>query len=171
MVNIAVFVSGGGTNLQSLIDSIERKEINGEIKLVVSNNPDAFALQRAEKAGISTAICNKKELGAAFEDTLIDILDKNRTFFFITALLELWWFEILTTDTAVFYLNCSTSFDLVCNESSEILVLKYLDYTEKETHCDYSSVYVKNNNSTISNIKFFAENVNKVRNKTIRKRT
>lgn len=98
----------------------------------------------------------------------IDILDKNRTFFLITALLDLWWFEILTTDSAVFYLNCSTSFDIECNEASEILVLKYLDYTEKETHCDYSSVYIKNNNSKISNIKFFAENVNKVRNKTIR---
>ena len=116
------------------------------------------------KKNESTTLCLDSQ-GAKIQ---IDILDKNRTFFFITALLELWWFEILTTDTAVFYLNCSTSFDLVCNESSEILVLKYLDYTEKETHCDYSSVYVKNNNSTISNIKFFAENVNKVRNKTIR---
>ena len=76
--NIAVLVSGGGTNLQALIDAQNSGIIkSGEIKLVVSNNPDAFALQRAEKAGISTAICNKKELSAAFEDTLIGILDKN----------------------------------------------------------------------------------------------
>ena len=76
--NIAVLVSGGGTNLQALIDAQNSGIIkSGEIKLVISNNPDAYALQRAEKAGISTAICNKKELGTAFEDTLIDILDKN----------------------------------------------------------------------------------------------
>jgi phosphoribosylglycinamide formyltransferase-1 len=76
--NIAVLVSGGGTNLQALIDAQNSGIIkSGEIQLVISNNPDAFALQRAQKAGISTCVCNKKELGAAFEDTLIDILDKN----------------------------------------------------------------------------------------------
>ena len=76
--NIAVLVSGGGTNLQALIDAEKSGIIkSGEITFVISNNPDAYALQRAQKAGISTTICNKKELGAAFEDTLIDILDKN----------------------------------------------------------------------------------------------
>ena len=47
MVKIAVFVSGGGTNLQSLIDAVERKEINGEIKLVISNRMKAYGLERA----------------------------------------------------------------------------------------------------------------------------
>ncbi len=76
--NIAVLVSGGGTNLQALIDAVNCGIIkSGEIKLVISNNPDAFALKRAENADISTCVCNKKELGNAFEDTLIDILDKN----------------------------------------------------------------------------------------------
>ncbi len=129
-------------------------------KIWITCDNKSVILKRNE----STTLC----LDSQSEKIKIDILDKNRTFFFITALLDLWWFEILTTDSAVFYLNCSTSFDIVCNEPNETLVLKYLDYTEKETHCDYSSVYVKNNNSTISNIKFFSENVNKVRNKTIR---
>lgn len=52
MVNIAVFVSGGGTNLQSLIDACSRGEINGEIKLVVSNRKKAYGLERARNANI-----------------------------------------------------------------------------------------------------------------------
>ena len=55
---IAVLVSGGGTNLQALIDAGKRGELpDGEIVLVVSNNPDAYALTRARKAGIETAVC------------------------------------------------------------------------------------------------------------------
>ena len=52
MVKIAVFVSGGGTNLQALIDSVSRNEINGEIALVVSNKKNAYALERAKNANI-----------------------------------------------------------------------------------------------------------------------
>lgn len=52
MVNIAVFVSGGGTNLQSLIDACNKGSINGEIKLVVSNRRKAYGLERARLAGI-----------------------------------------------------------------------------------------------------------------------
>lgn len=77
-VNIAVLVSGGGTNLQALIDAEKSGIINsGKISLVVSNNPDAFALERARKAGIKTAVCNKKELGASFETELIKTLEDN----------------------------------------------------------------------------------------------
>lgn len=80
MKNISVLVSGGGTNLQALIDAEKSGIItSGKIKLVISNNPDAYALQRAEKAGIKTAVCNKKELGADFENTLIKILEENKT--------------------------------------------------------------------------------------------
>ena len=79
-VNIAVLVSGGGTNLQALIDAEKSGIIkSGKISLVVSNNPDAFALERARKAGIKTAVCNKKELGASFETELIKILEENKT--------------------------------------------------------------------------------------------
>ena len=76
--NIAVLVSGGGTNLQALIDAQNEGIIkSGEIKLVISNNPDAYALERAQKANISTLVCNKKELGDKFEDALIDALEQN----------------------------------------------------------------------------------------------
>ena len=62
MVNIAVFVSGGGTNLQSLIDSIERKEINGEIKLVVSNRMKAYGLERARNHNIKAECIKDQDL-------------------------------------------------------------------------------------------------------------
>ena len=74
---IAVLVSGGGTNLQALIDAQKSGIISsGEIKLVVSNNDGAYALQRAKNAGISYAVCSKKILGDEFEDTLIQILEE-----------------------------------------------------------------------------------------------
>lgn len=77
---ISVLVSGGGTNLQALIDAQHSGIItSGEISLVISNNPDAYALERAKKAGIKTAVCNKKELGADFETQLIKILEENKT--------------------------------------------------------------------------------------------
>lgn len=76
--NIAVLVSGGGTNLQALIDAQNSGIIkSGEIKLVISNNPEAFALERAQKANIKTLVCNKKELGTSFEDELIKALEEN----------------------------------------------------------------------------------------------
>lgn len=80
MKNISVLVSGGGTNLQALIDAQKSGIItSGKINLVISNNPDAYALTRAKNAGIKTAVCNKKELGADFEDTLIKVLEENKT--------------------------------------------------------------------------------------------
>lgn len=62
---IAVFVSGGGTNLQALIDA-ERsgKLASGEIVLVVSSSPEAYALERARRAGIAAAVCSRRELGS-----------------------------------------------------------------------------------------------------------
>ena len=98
----------------------------------------------------------------------IDILDKNRTFFFILALVDISVYDFLTTESAQFMLHCSTSFDVVCKETSETLVLKDIEYEERGTQCQFKSVYVKNENSTINNIKFFADNVKKVRNKTIK---
>lgn len=62
MKRIAVLVSGGGTNLQALIDAQVRGElINGQIALVVSSSPDAYALERAQKASIPTAVINKAD--------------------------------------------------------------------------------------------------------------
>lgn len=76
--NIAVLVSGGGTNLQALIDAqISGIIKSGKISLVISNNPDAYALERAKKADIKTFVCNKNELGTDFETALIKILEDN----------------------------------------------------------------------------------------------
>ena len=73
---IAVLVSGGGTNLQALIDAQGKALVSGEIALVVANNAGAYALERAKKVGIPTAVVLKKELGSqeAFEDKLKEIL-------------------------------------------------------------------------------------------------
>ena len=61
---IAVLVSGGGTNLQALLDAQKSGVLcSGEIALVVSNNAGAFALERAKNAGVPTAVLLKKELG------------------------------------------------------------------------------------------------------------
>lgn len=60
MLKMAVFVSGGGTNLQSLIDATKSGSINGEIVLVVSNRKNAYGLERAKKAGIQ-AECIKDD--------------------------------------------------------------------------------------------------------------
>lgn len=80
--NIAVLVSGGGTNLQALIDAQKNGIIkSGCISLVISNNKGAYALERAKNAGINTAVVLKKELGSqeAFEKRIIEILDGAKT--------------------------------------------------------------------------------------------
>jgi phosphoribosylglycinamide formyltransferase-1 len=80
--NIAVLVSGGGTNLQALIDAQNSGIIcSGKIKLVVSNNSNAYALERAKNAKIDSAVVLKKDLGSqeAFEKELIRVLDEART--------------------------------------------------------------------------------------------
>ncbi len=74
---IAVLVSGGGTNLQALIDAQAAGTIqSGEICLVISNNAKAYALQRAANAGIASEVVLKKELGsqAAFEEKIKELL-------------------------------------------------------------------------------------------------
>lgn len=70
---IAVLVSGGGTNLQALIDARSRGELaHGEIVRVISSRDDAYALERARLAGIPAAVCSRAELGSgeAFEKEL-----------------------------------------------------------------------------------------------------
>ncbi|MBE6899090.1 MAG: phosphoribosylglycinamide formyltransferase [Ruminococcaceae bacterium] len=79
-VKIAVLVSGGGTNLQALIDAQASGIIkSGKIELVIANNAGAYALERAAKAGIKTATVLKKELGSAeaFEQKIKDLLTEN----------------------------------------------------------------------------------------------
>ena len=80
MKRIAVFVSGGGTNLQALIDAQGSVLRSGQIALVVSNNPDAYALERAKMAGIPTEVVVKKQCGSqlAFEEKLKEVLTAHR---------------------------------------------------------------------------------------------
>ena len=75
MVKIAVLISGSGTNLQSLIDACNRKEINGEIKLVVSNKESAYGLVRAKNSNIK-AVFEKDEnkVLALLKEEKIDLI-------------------------------------------------------------------------------------------------
>lgn len=78
---IAVLVSGGGTNLQALLDAQHAGKLpSGEIVLVVSNVAGAYALERAKKAGVPGSTLLKKELGSqeAFEAALLRTLQENR---------------------------------------------------------------------------------------------
>ncbi len=76
---IAVLVSGGGTNLQALIDAQGSVITSGRIALVISNNPNAYALTRANNANIKTAVITKKDCGsqAGFEEALVKLLEEN----------------------------------------------------------------------------------------------
>ncbi len=78
LTNIAVLVSGGGTNLQALIDAQKSGIIkSGEIKIVISSQPGVYALERAKNAGIDACIVAKKECGSQeiFEKKIIEQLE------------------------------------------------------------------------------------------------
>lgn len=80
ILNVAVLVSGGGTNLQALIDAETNGIVkSGKITLVVSNKPNVFALERAKKHGIKNVVIDKKQLGGQqpFETQLLSILQDN----------------------------------------------------------------------------------------------
>lgn len=79
MIKIAVLVSGGGTNLQALIDAQARGEIvGGSIGLVLASNPEAYALERAAKAGIETAVLRRRDFadGEAYGAALSGLLNE-----------------------------------------------------------------------------------------------
>lgn len=85
---IAVLVSGGGTNLQALIDA-EKSGIlkSGTIRIVISNKADAYAIQRAEKSNIKTSVILKNECGSRekFEEKLISVLEEEKVDLIILA--------------------------------------------------------------------------------------
>jgi len=79
---VAVLVSGGGTNLQAILDAQEQGILrSGRVVLVISSNPDAYALTRAEKAGIPSKVVSRKEAGSqeAFEDRIVAALEEAGT--------------------------------------------------------------------------------------------
>ena len=99
---IAVLVSGGGTNLQALIDAQQSGIINsGEIALVVSNNSSAYALTRAKNAGIPTAVVLKKECAdqAEFENRILKLLEENKIDMIVLA----GFMSILSADFVLHY--------------------------------------------------------------------
>ncbi len=76
---IAVFVSGGGTNLQAIIDAEKSGIIkSGKTELVISDNPEAYALERAKANGIKTAVVLKNNGQAKFEKKISEILAENK---------------------------------------------------------------------------------------------
>lgn len=80
MLKIGVLVSGRGSNLQAIIDAIEEKKISAEIAVVISNMPDAFALERAKKHGIKTAVVDSKKITdkAVYEEQVIKVLEERK---------------------------------------------------------------------------------------------
>lgn len=101
-IRIAVFVSGGGTNLQALIDA-QRGGIlrSGEIVLVMSSNPGAYAINRAADAGIEAVTVCRKEVGNQFEAQLIRVLEKHRIEMIVLA----GFMSILSADFISHYKN------------------------------------------------------------------
>ena len=78
MLKIAVLVSGGGTNLQAILDAIDSKKItNTEVSVVISNNPGAFALERAKKHGVEAVCVSPKRfaLREEFHQALMQTID------------------------------------------------------------------------------------------------
>lgn len=81
MVNVAVLVSGGGTNLQAILDAQQSGILkSGKVTLVVSNNPNAYALTRAANHGVETLVLGKADYPAqdAFEQALVDALTAHK---------------------------------------------------------------------------------------------
>lgn len=77
MVNIAVLISGGGTNLQALIDNIDRGNIDGEIKLIISNKKEAYGLVRGQNAGIESIYIDPLDLSAEeYDQKIMEELEK-----------------------------------------------------------------------------------------------
>ena len=77
MLKVAVLVSGGGTNLQAILDAVDAGRVrNAEIVSVISNNPKAYALERAKKHGIPAVCISRKECGSteAFNAALLRAL-------------------------------------------------------------------------------------------------
>lgn len=79
-IRLAVFISGGGTNLQSIIDNCAAGMIPAEVALVVSSKDDAYGLVRAANAGINTAVYVRKNFpdGEAADRFILDLMEKHR---------------------------------------------------------------------------------------------
>ena len=101
MLNIAVFVSGGGTNLQALIDAQDRGEIkNGKLTFVLASNENAYALERAKKAGIPSVVVNRKSYSTKdeYDKAVLQALDgKNIDLIVLAGFLSILGEELVNT--------------------------------------------------------------------------
>ncbi len=79
MTRVAVLASGGGTNLQSIIDAAEAGTLGGELAIVISDRPKAYAIERAKKHGIKTALITKAEYPTRdlYDKKLVEVLNEN----------------------------------------------------------------------------------------------
>lgn len=79
LLKLGVLISGNGSNLQSIIDHIEKGKLKAVIKIVISNNPDAFGVQRAQKHKIKTEVLKQKDFKSKeeFDQNIIKILQEN----------------------------------------------------------------------------------------------
>lgn len=79
-LNIAVMVSGNGTNLQSIIDAINKNEIKSKIRLIISNNKDAYGLKRGNDNNINSIYISKKQFKdiSDYENNLLNLYKKNK---------------------------------------------------------------------------------------------
>ena len=79
MLNIAVFISGGGTNLQAIINAVKENKINGKIKLVFSNRKNAYGLIRAQNESIDTFYLNRKKFfsNEEYDERILEELEIN----------------------------------------------------------------------------------------------
>ena len=77
MFRIAVLVSGGGTDLQSIIDAVENKELDCKIEMVISSKEGVYALERAKKHGIETHVITKKEYKDKQSDKILSLVCEN----------------------------------------------------------------------------------------------
>ncbi|MBQ2712198.1 MAG: phosphoribosylglycinamide formyltransferase [Clostridia bacterium] len=103
MKRLAVFVSGGGTDLQSVLDAQQEGRLNGSVELVVSSKAGVYALERAKKAGVSTAVFLKKEYPSAEEmnEAIIALLQEYR----IDGIVLAGYLNILTPNIVRAYRN------------------------------------------------------------------
>ena len=79
-MKLGVLISGNGSNLQAIINHIEQGKLKAEIKVVISNNSEAFGLQRAQKHGLPAAVLNQNNFKTRedFDEEIIRILQKNQ---------------------------------------------------------------------------------------------
>jgi phosphoribosylglycinamide formyltransferase 1 len=77
LLKIAVLISGNGSNLQSIIDSIEAGQLNCTIEMVISDREGAFGIERARQKGIKTCVLNRKLYGAALSTKILGLVEKS----------------------------------------------------------------------------------------------